>query len=285
MPQEPMIADLFSDTGVSWRASDCQGRDVLLKSVARQSESGDTMGWIISLIDLSLVQAAQRQRDEALDFLSHDMRSPQSAILALLTLHQSHYPATDLASKTLYERIAAHAQRTLQLADDFVQLARANSASYQIEPIDLLDLMYETCDQFWEKAQLLQLKINSISHLSDADLAIYPADRHMLGRALGNLIDNALKYGCTGVVIDCSIGMTDQNEIELAVQDYGAGISSDQQDQLLAKFTQAAGRSNGVGLGLALVQAVAERHHGKVRIQSAPGQGSRFSILLPQINS
>lgn len=283
--KELLIANLFSPAGASWRASDRQGRDMLVKSVARQTESGRVIGWIVSMVDLSLVQAAQRQRDEALDFLSHDMRSPQSAILALLTLHQSAHPNPDSSHKTLFERIAAHAQRTLQLADDFVQLARANSANYQIEPVDLLDLMYETSDQFWEKAQLLNLNINTVSHLPDPELAIYPVDRVMLGRALSNLIDNALKYGHTGDSIDCSVSILENNNIELSVQDYGGGIAADQQSRITGKFTQVASRNNGVGLGLAFVRTVAERHRGEIKIQSKPGEGSRFSIVLPKINA
>jgi signal transduction histidine kinase len=283
--QELLIANLFRPSGTSWRASDRQGRDMLVKSVARQTESGRVIGWIVSIIDLSLVQAAQRQRDEALDFLSHDMRSPQSAILALLTLHQSAHPTQDSVYKILFDRIAAHAQRTLQLADDFVQLARANSATYQIEPVDLLDLVYEASDQFWEKAQLLKLNINTVSHLPDPDLAIYPVDRVMLGRALSNLIDNALKYGSSGERIDCSITQLDNAAIELAVQDYGVGIAPDQQGRLLSKFTQVGQRNQGVGLGLAFVRTVAEKHQGEVIIESAPGQGSRFSIVLPKVST
>ncbi|WP_157669957.1 CHASE2 domain-containing protein [Chitinibacter sp. GC72] len=281
--QQNMLAHLFAAQAASARVYDQRGRELLLKSVPRHDQAGKPIGWIVSLIDLSLIQAAQRQRDEALDFLSHDMRSPQSAILALLTLHQSAHPEPDAAQATLFARIRNHAQRTLQLADDFVQLARASAAPLNIEQIDLYDLLCETVDQFWEKAQLAGLNINAICQLDNAGQAIYPADRQMLGRALGNLIENALKYGHSQRGIDCSISRQHSGEIVLAVQDYGAGLDPARRDTLLARFGQLGKAQNGVGLGLALVHTVAERHHGQLSIDAQPGAGACFALTLPAL--
>ncbi|WP_348945505.1 CHASE2 domain-containing protein [Chitinibacter sp. FCG-7] len=281
--QPDALAHIFATQATTARVYDQRGRELLLKSVPRHDQAGKPMGWIVSLIDLSLIQAAQRQRDEALDFLSHDMRSPQSAILALLTLHQSAHPELDAAQTMLFARIRNHAQRTLQLADDFVQLARASAAPLNIEQIDLYDLLCETVDQFWEKAQLAGININAICQLDNDGQAIYPADRQLLARALGNLIENALKYGHSPRGIDCSISRQHSGDIVLAVQDYGVGLDPARRDTLLARFGQLGKTQNGVGLGLALVHTVAERHHGQLSIDAQPGSGACFSLVLPAV--
>ncbi|WP_273432721.1 CHASE2 domain-containing protein [Chitinibacter tainanensis] len=274
-------AALFAPTGYTQNLQLADGAAVLLSCRPRLDRQQQLLGWVMSLTDLSVVQAAQAARDEALDFLSHDMRSPQSAILALLELHAGHASA----GPDLLARIRQHAERSLALAEDFIQLARARHQQYHFAPTDLLDLCYEISDSCWEKAQLHAVRINVRCESTTNRWAAYPADRSLLGRAIGNLIENALKYAASGGQIDCLIRDGHAGGVILAVRDYGPGLSAAQLMQLGQKFKQLASGASGAGLGLSLVQTVVARHGGELEINNAAGGGLCFQMILPMADN
>jgi two-component system sensor histidine kinase SenX3 len=103
------------------------------------------------------------------------------------------------------------------------------------------------------------------------------------------LVDNAMKFSPAGGRVTVSAGpsTTDPDMVEIAVRDTGVGMSSKEVEQAFAEWAQGDESDTrpygGLGLGLALVQRVAERHGGRVTCSTAPGKGSRFSILLPAL--
>ena len=101
--------------------------------------------------------------------------------------------------------------------------------------------------------------------------------RQLLTRAVINLIGNAIKYSDAGMSVACTLGERD-GRVRLAIADQGAGMTEEQRSRLFAKFQQ--GPREGIGLGLAFVRTVIDRHGGTIDCRSAPGEGSTFTIEL-----
>ncbi|MGL4575166.1 MAG: CHASE2 domain-containing protein [Burkholderiaceae bacterium] len=262
-------------------ARDAQGRTVLVKT-AFLPDAGTGQRWrnavIVSVVDLTVIRQLEEQREEALRFLSHDIRSPQASILALLDTDDGKNSAL------LHERIRSAAQSTLRLADNFVQFARAeNAQSYHFEVQDLDGMAQEAADEVWALAHKAGVTIRQA--LSDEPVWVY-ADRSLLWRAIVNLLNNAVKFSERGGRVQIKI---DQNPrvVRISIIDNGPGMTDAEAARLFASFSRlpSAQRKEGVGLGLAFVKAVAERHHGRVEVQSTLGAGSTFTLELPSFDA
>src|SRR5690606_14566434 len=228
---------------------------------------------------MGLLRQAIGQREEALRFLSHDMRSPQNAILALTQLQR--YGKAPLAEAELLDRVDRCASRTLGLVDGFVRLARAESTALDFQAIDLGELLHAVCDERWPMARRRRIVI---AVDATPGRAIVQADGDMLGRALGNLVDNAVHYSPDGAHVLCRL-YAEANHWIVSVKDKGRGLSADQQARLFEPFQRfdvdSPGNPEGSGLGLALVHTVVQRHGGRVEVESARGHGSVFRVILP----
>lgn len=254
-------AEVVSDDGGSFD----------LRFVAQSDASDQRVGWIIRIVDVSRLRQAERHREEALQLLSHDMRAPQSAILAMLKGDGGPI-APDIAA-----RIASQARHTLALADDFVQLARAEAKPADYRAVDLCDIVIDAADALWPEAGARKV---SIATEGCDDPQILHGDRQLLTRAVMNLIGNAVKYSDSGGSVRCVLSATHAGHVRLVVADKGIGMTEQQRAGLFRRFQQ--GPRDGIGLGLALVETVVQRHGGTVACDSSPGAGTSFTIDLPR---
>lgn len=226
---------------------------------------GDRIARQIALLDAASAHMAtlRRQRDETLAFLSHDLRSPAAAIVALV-------PDGD--------RVAGHARRLLRLADQFVQGLRAEEAPLVIEPVELAALLDEAADHCWEAAQRVGGRVTVTASWDIPDIA---TDRALMARAVVNLIDNALKYGGEQPEVQVR-GWFRAGQAVVTVADSGPGMTTEQVAALFNRFERAgASRPDGAGLGLALVATFARRQEGDVACISRPGMGTVFLLQVP----
>lgn len=224
------------------------------------------------------LKQATRAQEETLSFLSHDMRSPQSAILAIIELRRQ---APDRWTE---EAVLAHIERqtraTLDLVDHFVQLGRAESAPLNRHPVYLDDLIQECCDRRWPQAERRAIALRFEARHPEA---VADIDAELMGRAIGNLLDNALLYSPAHSAVECSLE-SDGRRWRIHVQDAGPGIPPEQMERLFSRFQRLPGDAHkppGSGLGLAFVRTVAQRHGGQASCASVPGQGARFTISIP----
>jgi PAS domain S-box-containing protein len=263
---------------VSAAARDGSERDLLVKQAPSFSGGGEHLGWIVSLVDVTAIRQAQRQRDHAMRFLSHDMRAPLASILTLLSLQRQSPSA--MTQLQFHERIERHARKALGLADDFTQLVRAQSSSYRVERYNLVDVLLECVDDAWEATRRHGMRITMAPSPDEAHSVI---DRELVARAIGNLLGNALKFSPPGSSITCAVEPLPL-EWAVLVQDQGEGVGEDLQARLFEPFSRGRTGENveGAGLGLAFVKTVAQRHGGKVLLDSAPARGSAFRLVLPR---
>ena len=218
------------------------------------------------------VRALEQQRQEALHFLSHDLRAPLSATLALIELQGAARDAAPLSA------IEVQTRRALALAEGFVQLARAESAQgYRMELLDLRDPVVEAVDACWPQAQARAIVLGSEAPEHDC---LAWGDRSMLTRALVNLIDNAIKHagrvdaGAQCRLLACAAGW------RIEVADGGPPLPPDVAQVLFTRFRRGKADASGAGLGLAFVQAVAQHHGGRAGWRPE-AQGHVFFIELP----
>ncbi|CAN0627002.1 Response regulator receiver protein [Burkholderia multivorans] len=217
-----------------------------------------------------------RQRDEALDFLSHDMRLPQTSILALLNAYRSEHGEMP----PLLERIAGHARRALALADGFIHLTRAQSERRAHDAVSLNEIVLDAVDQLWERAACFGSRV--VAQVPDAE-CVMTGDRMMLTRAVANLIDNALKYGPAHSDVHCTL-RADGGAWLIAVEDAGVGIAPARRAAAAGAFVRLAPSCgpprDGFGLGLAFVRATAARHRGQVLMRDS-SRGFMAALRLP----
>jgi len=245
------------------------GRAYSLRRTCLSAADGAQRGWILLLAEISAIREAQRDREHALEFLSHDMRGPQASILSLLGDTPPLTP--DLAG-----RIATHARRTLELADDFVQLARLGNTPFDAEETDLCDALAEARDAVWPQASRRGVRI--VATGTDTPHCVL-GEGHALRRALVNLLDNAVKFSPERGEIRCAL-VQSQGRIALSIEDYGPGVAPERLSDLFGRFGVIAPRGSvpASGLGLAYVHAVVERHGATIDYHAVAPHGARFVL-------
>lgn len=227
----------------------------------------------------STAKALEAARQAMVRYVSHDLRAPQSAILALLD-------GADAAGMAppLRQGIAQQVDRTLRLTDAFLWLSRAESTLYRFEEVFLGELAYQAIDQVWPLAQRKGIRIER-SGLDDERCQV-SVDHELLTRAIYNLLENAVKYSGNDSTIRVTLRL-ERREVVLSVQDEGVGVAEDGMAKLFEDYQrgdQTRGEL-GHGLGLAFVAAVIEAHHARIDCRSVVGAGTTFTVKFRQSES
>lgn len=291
-----LVAALLGYLLWSWRRLMVLLADLYRRADAMHAGSApparDRWQHVVEALDrgLQAEQQAQRQRTEALQLLSHDLRAPQSAVLALLRTQ----PPRNAESVELYARIERQVQTTLSLADDFVLQLRAEGEAYVWMEVDLAQLLSEVYERAWPLARekgirlalvLPQPESGSESEpQADEDSACWlQAEPRLLGRALFNLLENAVKYAPPGSRAEIALAWEPGQAAVVTVRDEGEGIRASDLPRLFERYSRFQQKDGveGHGLGLSLVRTVVERHGGSVAVSSTAGLGTTFSVTLP----
>jgi CHASE2 domain-containing sensor protein/signal transduction histidine kinase len=238
------------------------------------------VGMILTLTDITQLRKAQRERDDIIRFLSHDMKSPASSLMGLAQLQRD--PQRALPPLELSNRLDVLAQRTLTLVDGFVALARAESSDpNKFDELDVRDAMQDAYDEVWAAARAREITISSIAPTA---LVLVDGDRQLLARAIVNLLSNAVKFSPdrSTILLECQVKAA---TAVICITDNGPGIDPQNQAMLFQRFTRGLHRGakdpGGAGLGLAFVRVVAEKHGGRVWVENAAQGGAVFCLSIP----
>lgn len=216
-----------------------------------------------------------------LDFISHDLRSPLTSLLALI--EGLRHSSDALANGDTCEQLHYYAERSLRCSDQLVQLLRIEElpqlATSELEALALLESVQ---DELTLKAKKNGIKLALVFD-NQQDLWI-KGNGEWLEIALTNLVDNAINYSDAGSSVRLQLSLCD-DQVELAVEDRGCGIAAEDQPLLFHHYGRLKHSSPvaGASLGLHLVNTIVERHHGKLTVSSQQGEGSRFAFSLPAI--
>lgn len=263
--------------GTEMKTSD--GRTFLIAraDLGESDETGDT-GSIIALRDVTDLRKLDDERQQMLEFLSHDMRTPQVAIVGLT--RRAPAPGETVDPET-FHRIRRQAERTLKLADDFVQLARLESPNLQVEDADIAALVEEACDRAYV---LTAAKSITLVQNVPEEPCFAEVDPSLIARMVDNLIGNAVKYSPEGSEVSVTLAAVSDDVVELTVADNGPGLPEARQAQPFARFgARSTGEGPSAGLGLALVKKVVDAHRGAIAVHSVAGKGTSFRITIPVV--
>lgn len=275
----PQWNTLLEKAPMSFEARHADKRDLFVSIVPFSGSDGERRGLLISLVDVTIMKEAERKRDEYMRFLSHDLRSPLVSITAMLDLREL---APETQKEDFFDRIRKSVERSLSLAEDFVQLGRAEAIDEsRFAAIDLVDLMASAIDEAESQSYKKHIGLR-LAHAPDA--ALTRGIRDVMFRVFINLLSNAIKYSPENTRIECTIE-PEGDRWRCTFADQGYGVSPEDLPKLFDRFErlEAAKKrgEKGAGLGLAFVKTAIEKHGGRIEVQSELGKGSRFIVFLP----
>jgi two-component system, OmpR family, phosphate regulon sensor histidine kinase PhoR len=219
---------------------------------------------------------------------SHELRTPLAAVSGFIETLRG--PAKDdaVAREKFLGIMSEQAQRMTRLIDDLLVLSRVEMRAHLV-PVTVADLNHVAAEAVRLAASLAKKEAAILDlELSGADMKL-PGDHDELLQAAQNLVQNAVKYGRTGGRVTIRTARERDRRggmvVRFSVTDDGPGIAAEHLPRLTERFyrvnTAASRQKGGTGLGLAIVKHIAARHRGRVDVQSAPGQGSTFSLVFP----
>ena len=219
---------------------------------------------------------------------SHDLQEPLRKVETFSNLLLNKYENILQGSGLEYvERMSNAAARMRSLINDLLKLSRISSQAVEFVPVNLDELLNDVLSD-------LEIAIREKqASISCGELPSIDGDALQLRQLFQNLIGNALKYQRPEVPVEITIESEqvrdigadgiDQDMCRITITDNGIGFEQEYAERIFEMFQRLHGRQEytGTGVGLAIVRRIVERHGGSIRAESAPGQGSRFIILLP----
>jgi len=229
---------------------------------------------------------ANRLKDEFLANMSHELRTPLSAILGLAeALRQGVYGDVTERQALQIATIEDSGRQLLAVVSDILDLSRIEAGAVQLEIAELpVNLVCQSAiRQIRTEADR---RLQTVLYTEDMAVGTVFADQRHLRHMLGALLGNAVRYTPEGGTIGLEVrGDPDGRYVRFTVWDTGIGIAEADLERIFRPFvlldTSLSRRHSGGGLGLTLVERLARLHGGGVRVESEPGNGSRFTVVLP----
>lgn len=251
------------------------GKEFLLSLESKQVAEDVAPILIACMTEITDLKNAQRERNETIHFLSHDLRSPMVSMLALLehAKHEQEWPAD------LLDRIAEYAKKNLDFAEKFLQLARLeNQDDLKFELHDLGMIIDNAIEHLYWQAANKEISI----HFNDHEISELHLVADLVERLFINILENAIKYCPKGSEIFIEI-QRNENSLLCAISDNGPGIPESLLPNLFKRFMRAEQNPSvsGVGLGLRFTKVVMNRHGGEIRAFNNPEKGCTFQLQFP----
>lgn len=213
--------------------------------------------------------------------ISHELRTPLTLIAdpVEMLLEDTGIKGK---SRELLKMVQRNALALQQLVSNILDFRKIQNGKMELKlyRFDIVKTLTMWVGDFQLTAERKQIRLHlDVDDLKGSHEMI--ADQEKISRIVFNLLSNALKYTPAGGEIFVSLKDEGAN-LRLDVRDTGKGISQDEADQIFERFFQAKGAASGTGIGLALVKSFVELHHGEARVESEPGKGSDFIVLIPR---
>ena len=225
------------------------------------------------------ILAAAKSRQDFTANVSHELKTPLTAISGYAELIENHM-VDEKEEEHAVREIRRNSDRLLSLINDILALSELDQAdiSLQLTETDLYELAGECCETMKVAAAEKQIRL-----LRKGSSTVVTADRNQMQELISNLLQNAVRYNNEGGTVIVSAG-TENGRAFIRVEDDGIGIPEDQQDRVFERFYRVdksrSRETGGTGLGLAIVKHIAELHDAEIRLESAPGKGTKVTVLF-----
>jgi signal transduction histidine kinase len=228
-------------------------------------------------------RAVARLQSDFVAAVSHEFRTPLTSMRHLMEMLRTRPDLDDARRHKYYDVLSHDTERLYRFVETLLDFGRmeAGAEQYRFEPLDAASAVSSVVDDFRAEVAASRHPI-----VVQPEGAVPPlrADRDAFGRALWNLLDNAAKYSPADAPIHVGLGR-ENGRVAISVRDQGCGVAPADRERIFQKFVRGAGaRESGIkgtGVGLAMVDRIVRAHGGEIRLDSEPGNGSTFTMLLP----
>lgn len=266
------------------RARDGRWHHLLTHTAPLRGPGGELTGVTIAIQDVTTLRELGEAKDRFIDMASHELRAPLTnlkACAALLEMDPSARTSEERRRK-LIDRLNAQVDRLSRLVDDLAEVARVRGGLMRLsrERVDLVEL----CREVAELAQLTTPDRRKVVVVAD-EASVGNWDRQRIAQVITNLVSNAARYSPSGSEVRVMVG-GDAAAARVTVEDQGMGIDPELLGRLFEPYVRGDGADKaargGLGLGLHISQEIVRHHEGRIDVESQPGRGSRFTVLLPR---
>jgi signal transduction histidine kinase len=230
--------------------------------------------------------AAVRLQTEFVAAVSHEFRTPLTSLRQFTDMLRENPSLGARDRRLCYDGQARSTERLTNLVESVLDFGRIEAGKhiFSMEPIDCGAFVSKVVAEFQQDIQDSGYTI----HAAAGAAASIQADTAALGRALRNLLENAVKYSPGDRTVDVGV-REDQLEVQIAVRDRGIGIHPGERRAIFERFhrgVEARARGiGGAGIGLAMAEHIVRAHRGRIDVESVPGSGSTFTIVLPRTSA
>lgn len=234
-----------------------------------------------TVLDLTELKRAQKLKEDFLSMVSHELRTPLSSIVGYAALlERLMAPPVSEETSRVVAGIGRKSWEMVALVEELLEVSRLTAGKLELEPAptDVAGLLQDVAHQVAPGAR------HSLVLDAAQDLPPVSCDAKRMAHVVRNLVANALKFSPDGGEVRVSAAMRG-DRLRIEVSDQGIGIPPEDQDRIFGQFEQADMSSTrsfgGVGVGLYVVKAIVDAHHGDVSVASEPGKGSTFTVEIP----
>ena len=261
-------------------------RKLLAHGSPLRDAAGEQIGIIVVFNDITKLEKYERIRQDFVANVSHELKTPITAIKGFVETLRSHKPLDPTDNAHFLEIIAEETDRMNAIVNDLLALTSVEhddeSAETELTQMPIKPVAEIAITSLETKARERNITLE-LQSPEDVTAEINTA---LMEQALVNLLDNAIKYSESGKTVRVEITADDQT-VRIAVRDQGIGIDKRYIPRLTERFFRVdksrSRKQGGTGLGLAIVKHIVKAHHGELSIESEPGLGSTFTIIIPLI--
>jgi PAS domain S-box-containing protein len=257
--------------------------EVMLAAAALRDDQGVLLGGVETFRDIGPFKLLEKERHQIAGMFAHDLKTPVVAVAGLLNrMRQGKVGELSEPQNAYLETIYQEIARLEKLINNFLDFVRLDL--HIITPLPSAIQVEKECQEVLTRLQpLAEAKEIKLQAEFPKELVVIQADPILLQRALGNLLENAIKYSPPHRLIGLEVRNLG-TEVQFSVRDQGPGIAAQDQAHLfeLLYRGKSAEREGGLGLGLAIVKRIIDAHGGRIWVESAEGQGATFHFILPR---
>ncbi len=260
-------------------------RTLRVHGTTLEDAAGRRMGVLVAMGDTTRLKRLEKMRQDFVANVSHELKTPITALRGCVETLMEPEPRDREEDRRFIAMMGRQVDRLWAIVGDLLSLSRLEHEGQMgrvpLEAGPVREVLRRAAGNFARAAEGKKAAVT----VECPEGLVLPINAALLEQAVGNLIDNAIKYGAEGCRVEVSAGCEQGQGVWIRVKDEGPGIEQRHLSRIFERFyrvDQARSRAlGGTGLGLAIVKHIAQAHGGTVGVESTPGKGSVFTIRLP----